>query len=408
MLRSTLLILAVCIVNLSGTHHAAAQFTIKIPKIPKAEKPNQTSSAKTEPAETEMSTPPKTIGDGQPTIVKDSIQVRAFTFSEYRKNSGMWSWVPDIKYSVNGPLESGSQLYVEFSIPGTGPWVKLDCRTDSTQAGFSSKTECGGRQIPEDKGSIHTGTVNFTIKMRNELAGSDMTLFSGKMKVAKVRSNETAAGTEKHFVYYVDHDWNLPIAYLFYEGDYRFEADRPERWAKPKFSIAFWMRGETNGFAEPHLFFGGKEVGKAFYNGGEVGKPDCSVEEVENNTTHITEPNGQFNWSRMKCTFNNVIPWNKSRDSNETMFGRLFLFSENPGPYELKILHNGRLIRTLKFAVDAQGKLVDNGIATTNKLGSDRVIVPVQVLGDQDGPWDRNAWRTDAFYGNPVAGFSFP
>jgi hypothetical protein len=82
------------------------------------------------------------------------------------------------------------------------------------------------------------------------------------------------------------------------------------------------------------------------------------------------------------------------------------LFSENPGPYELKIMHNGRLIRTLKFAVDAQGKLVDNGIATTNKVGSDRIIVPVQVLGDRDGTWDRTAWKTEAFYGNPLVGFA--
>jgi hypothetical protein len=48
------------------------------------------------------------------------------------------------------------------------------------------------------------------------------------------------------------------------------------------------------------------------------------------------------------------------------------------------------------------------GIATANKLGNDRVIVPVQVIGDQDGQWDRTAWKTDAFYGNPLKGFSVP
>ena len=51
---------------------------------------------------------------------------------------------------------------------------------------------------------------------------------------------------------------------------------------------------------------------------------------------------------------------------------------------------------------------MDNGIATANKLGSDRVIVPVQVIGDQDGPWDRTAWKADPFYGNPLKGFSVP
>lgn len=71
----------------------------------------------------------------------------------------------------------------------------------------------------------------------------------------------------------------------------------------------------------------------------------------------------------------------------------------NRAIYEMKIMHKGRLIRKFKFAVDVEEKLVDNGIATSNRLGSDRTIVPVQVIGDFDGPWDQNAWKTDAFYG---------
>jgi hypothetical protein len=56
--------------------------------------------------------------------------------------------------------------------------------------------------------------------------------------------------------------------------------------------------------------------------------------------------------------------------------------------------------------VNADGSF-DNGIASANKLGSNRVIVPVQVVGDQS-PWDRNAWKMDAFYGNPLSGFTAP
>jgi hypothetical protein len=36
------------------------------------------------------------------------------------------------------------------------------------------------------------------------------------------------------------------------------------------------------------------------------------------------------------------------------------------------------------------------------------VIVPVLVIGDSSGSWDRNAWKTGAFYGNPLTGFSAP
>src|SRR5206468_1587912 len=128
--------------------------------------------------------------EDQPTIAKDSVQIRAFTFGVYRKNYDVWSWVPKIEYRVNGPIASGSQLYVEFTLPGSGPWLKFDCQTRETQKGFSWETECGGREIPEDKGSTYAGPVNFSIRMRNELASGETTLFTGKMKVAKVHSNE--------------------------------------------------------------------------------------------------------------------------------------------------------------------------------------------------------------------------
>lgn len=361
--------------------------------------------------EMKPATPAETAaaGEDQPTIAKDSIQVRAVTVGVYRKNYDVWSWVPKMEYRVNGPIASGSQLYVEFTIPGTGSWVKFDCRTEETQSGFSSKTECGGRDIGEEKGSTYTGPVSFTIRLRNELAGGDTTLFTGKMKVGKVRSSEVGPRAANKFVYYVDHDWNLPIGYVFYEPDDQWDRDDPRRWSKPKFSIAFWTRGESPGFAEPHLFKGGKEVGKLYYEGREVGMPSCGTTEAENNVNQSTTPDSpKFIWRRWKCTFSNVLPWNKTSDKNETLFGRLYLFSENPGDYEIKILSNGHLVRSFKFAVDAGGKIVDNGIATANKLGSDRVIVPVQVIGDQDGPWDRMAWKTDAFYGNPLVGFSVP
>src|SRR4029079_8354558 len=109
-----------------------------------------------------------TLIDDQPTIAKDSIQITAFTFNVYKGNYDVWSWVPTMKFRVNGPIASGSQLYVQYSLP-TGPWVKFDCDTSSIETGYWWKTECGGRQIPEDQSSTYTGPVSFTIKMRNEL-----------------------------------------------------------------------------------------------------------------------------------------------------------------------------------------------------------------------------------------------
>lgn len=55
-----------------------------------------------------------------------------------------------------------------------------------------------------------------------------------------------------------------------------------------------------------------------------------------------------------------------------------------------------------------KGKIGENGIATSNKLRNNWLVVPVQVLGDSDGTWDKLAWKTDAFYGNPLTGFTAP
>jgi len=348
-------------------------------------------------------TPKFIAAQDQPTIQKDSVQVTAFTLSSYKKDFKVFSWVPTLNMRVNGPIASGSQIYAEFTAPGGIAW-KFDCKTEETGAGHWWQIEdCGGRNaLGEDKGVTYTGPVNFTIKMRNELAGGDATLFAGKFKVAKVHSNETGPDYVNHFVYYVDQDWNLPIGYVFYD------ADDVAGWNKPIFSFAFWARTEINGPFEPHLFHGGKEVGKMFYNGEEVGKPSCGINEIEDNPTDITEPHGQFIWTRMKCDFSSVRGWNKTADSNDTMFGRLYLMSENPGDYEIKIIYKGHLVRSIKFAVDPDGKLHDNGIGTSNKLGNLRIIVPVQVMGDSDGQWDKNAWKTDAFYGNPLSGFTAP
>lgn len=335
----------------------------------------------------------------QPVIAKDFVQVTPFTYSVYQKNYDVWSWVPMMSFRVNGPIGSGSQLYAEFNIPGTGI-VKFDCRTEEKPADDWLNTSCGGRDsVPEEKASKYTGVVNFTIKMRNELAGTDQTLFTGKVKIDKAHSNE--AQTPKfinHFVYYADHDWNLPIGYVFYTEDTR------KGMSRPILNVAFWVRGDAYNF-QPHLFYQGKEVGKMYYSGEEVGKASCE-NEIENGTTNYVADDiaQKAKWTRVVCTFGNVRGWDKTGEE-PGMFGPLYSLDKNPGEYEFKLLWNNKLSRSIKFNVKPDGNF-DGNIAKANKLGSDRIIVPVQIIGDQDGTWDKAAWKTDAFYGNPLSGFT--
>jgi hypothetical protein len=341
-----------------------------------------------------ISTKSNTANQSQPTIAKDSVQVTAFTVNVYKGNYDFWSWLPRTAFRVNGPIPSGGQLYVEFSTP-TGPWVSYDCDTQETQPKFWWKVECGGRDIGEEKASTYTGPISFAIKLRNELAGTNLTLFNGKAKVEKAKDNEFGPKAVNHWVYFINHDWNLPIGYVFVtpEGNYS------------DFHVAFWVRGDAYKM-DPHVFYQGKEVGRISIDGTIAGSAGCEAE-VENNTTHYVEDKvpQKAKWARVICDFPNIKGFMKEKQSPfPGQVGEIHLLGENPGEYEVKILRNNKLARSLKFTVAAGGSF-DNGIATKSNLGSDRVIVPVQIIGDQDGIWDRNAWR-DAFYGNPLVGFA--
>ena len=338
----------------------------------------------------------------QPTLQYDSLQVTAWTNNSYKGNYDVWSWVPQMQFKVNGPIPSGSQLYAEFQQPGgTAPWVKFDCDTGETEKGRWWKTECGGRQV-EDKSILPVGTVNFAIKMRNELAGSDTTLFTGKFKVAKTLTNEVGPKAAQKFVYYVDQDWNLPIGYVWYSPDDVYG------WDYSNFHIAFWVRGEAVRF-DPHLFYQGKEIGRLFMDGEQVGKAGCEGVIDLQTTISVNESLPQkAKWSRVECDFPVIKRWDKTNGGEgQPNTKDMFKMASNPGEYEFKLLWNNKLSRSIKFTVGPDGKL-DNGIASANKLGIERVVVPVTVLGDQDGPWDKAAWKTDAYYGHPLAGFNWP
>lgn len=331
------------------------------------------------------------------TIAKDSVQVNAFTYNVFKGDYDKWSWVPKLEFRANGPIPSGSQLYADFNLPGIGS-VKFDCPTQETTKGHHWKSECGARDVPEAKATQATGKVSFSIKLRNELNNTDVTLFTGKVTIDKVHSNEAGPKAANKWVYFAEDDWNLPIGYLYYTPD------EVRGWDLPTFHAAFWVRGEAVSF-QPHLFFGTQEVGKLMYQGEEVGKASCESELDKQTTQFVDDKVPQkAKWSRVKCDFPNIKGWDKTKGGTQGGFGALTLLAKSPGAYELKVLWQNHLARSIKFTVGADGKF-DDSISKQNNLGDERAIVPVQILGDQDGKWNKTAYKTDAFYGNPLTGF---
>jgi hypothetical protein len=316
----------------------------------------------------------------EPTIAKDSIRI-TFQTGNVRGGFEKPGWVPAIEYRVNGPIASGSKLSVDFTLPAKNPWVSFDCRTGETEKGRWWRAECGGESISNEKAVDYTGPVAFTIRLRNELSGTNLTLFTGKAKVGKTppppKSGPNYHVTSSEF--YADDDWRIPIGYVFFEKD--------SGHSNQSFlHVVFWYRGNP-AEVESHLFYKGKDIAKC---------------QVPGNGPADWNPK-KYQWGFADCQFLGVYPAAPPEDEG---YEPNFALSKNPGDYEVKALLAGRLARSIKFNVDAGGKF-DNGIATANKLGSNRVIVPVQVIGNQEA-WDQTAWKAGAFYGNPLTGFTAP
>ncbi len=311
----------------------------------------------------------------QPTVQKDSVQVLTANISGSRDapKDIQLQWKPSISFRVNGPIAGGSQLWVQFGYPGRPNWAKFECDAREVDQGQSLEVdECFA---PDKMTTPYVGPVDFSIHLRNELAQKETTLFTGKAKTAKFIGPAGPQAPE----FYVDEDWRIPIGYVFYEADSGHRATF--------LNVDFWYRGSPPAL-ECHLFYKGKDIAKSVTAGNEGSDP-----------AHAWDPNKR-QWGRANCQFVGVY----KDDSGEDGYAPRFDVAKSPGEYEVKVLIVHRLARSIKFTVNAAGSF-DNGIATANKLGSDRVIVPVQVIGNQSS-WDQQAWKTGAFYSNPLTGFT--
>jgi hypothetical protein len=397
------ILVALAFVVVAGLYgqSASAQLpgNLKIPKVSKP-KPAPTPAAAAQPSPSNE-TPPADAAQPQPnaaapqatagetTLVMTRIRFWPETQTSYKgEYNDVWSWIPSVEFSTQGPgLPSGAKYYVEVAQPGGAPWVRLKCESNAGGTGY----ECGGRNDLEKEGTLATGVFPFAVKMRNPLEGTEKTLFTGRAKVEKTLSSEVGPTSARKFVYYTNQDWNLPIGHVYLDNDGRL-------------SVRFWVRGEETASIEAHLFYKGEEVGLFQSNGYQYGASRCSPD-MEFQPTRDAGAGApqRAKWARMNCPFLTVAV------KPEPNAPQWHILGTNPGEYEVRVLRNKRLARTLKFSVGPDGKLVDNRIASGNGMAWDNFLfVPVLVVGDSDGTWDRNAWKTETFYGHPLNGFSWP
>ena len=340
------------------------------------------------------------------TINKPSVQVTLRTHQQYYRNGQQdqetWSWTPRINFRVNGPITAGSQLSVEFTLPSGKPWIKFDCNTNETKEGYWWETECGinSNDVKDQDASIETGVAGFKINLKNELEGANKTLFTGKFKVEKFHVGVVDLPKFKNnYSYYVNYDWNLPIGYVYGYDDMDHRPGYPPSKTEARLSFVTWFKGDPNnidyGKYVAYLYYQGKMVADST-GGDKYGANGCQI-------TNAASYESANTYCRHYFTVNATV-WDKQPEYHPMDFQMY----KNPGEYEIKILENGKLARTAKFTMGPNGQLVDTGIGKQSNLGTGRIVVPVQIIGDQDGQWDRNAYKTDAFFGNPLTGFSAP
>ncbi len=383
----------------------------KIPKIGKPGQPQPTPIDTTQP--TTNSKPVQPAGNATmpagtgPNVNRPSIQITLRTHPQYYRNGQedqeTWSWTPRIKYRVNGPITAGSQLSVEFSLPSGKSWIKFDCNTQETQSGYWWETECGinSNEVKDQDASIETGLAAFKINLKNELEGTNQTLFAGKFKVEKFHVGVVDLPKFKNnFSYYVNYDWNLPIGYLYSFDALDARPGYPPSATEGRFSFVSWFRGDPNildyGKYVAYLYYQGKLVADSSGDGGNYGNTGC---EITNTAYHESA----FGYCRRKFVVNAMV-WDKQPEFHPNDF-KMY---EHAGEYEIKVLQNGKLTRTAKLTMGSNYQIVETGIGPQNNLGTGRIVVPVTVVGEQDGQWDRNAYKTDAFFGNPLSGFVAP
>jgi hypothetical protein len=342
-----------------------------------------------------VSTTPARAADG-PTVLKNTVQVSVWQISGYwapgakEADFSRNSWFPQVRFRVRGPVTGGSQFIVEFTRPDGSVWGQSPCPTEEIGADrwTGTSTQRDTSTAAEKKYTTAVGTFGFKIRLKNELSGVNQVLYTGKFTVGKVSKSNGTPPTKNKYDYVVNHDWTLPIGYLWFDRDQ----------VSSHFSATMWFKGDTNGAdLSAYLFYKGKQIGSTK----EQGSASTTESEVRTVDGAATDPA----WRSWILTWFNIADtaMDPARPNE-----RLFYLDKNPGEYEIKVLRKGTLTRVAKFTVGPDGKIVVPGGAgaVDPMISTDRIVIPVTVVGMLDGTWNPTAWKTEAYYGNPLKSFT--
>jgi hypothetical protein len=383
---------------------ASAQFTIKMPKI-KIDKPDKEQSKTTDANTTgnvKTNSNAKTSDliytpqrpTNVPVLLKNSVYVQTVVHDEYWKMPGQRnysSWVPKIRFDQYYNNDKELNYTVEYFNPDGSAWFSEKLESSGRNAErtvlYQSPSPYGGGVL-DTKSTVGTGVYTFKVTDQD----TKQILFQGKFKVGKV-SRAYSAQDKNKFMFYVEHDWLAPFAVI------GFHHSLDEVGGMPPL-VSVWLNGLVEASElEGRIFYQGKQIASTKDNGG--GASDYDERAAEYAAPFAPETI----WKRWQFQWGNVL-FDNNGTFNRENFPNAHYVDKNPGEYTVRIYRNNAQIRELSFTVGADGRFVVPGYSNQIPLPYYRLVLPAKVTAGAAEKFNRTAWKTDAFYGNPLGGFA--
>jgi hypothetical protein len=411
-MRRSFLVMFMLVMTVFFVAQTASAQLIKIPKIPKAKpQPTPTETAQPAPSTDSESGQPepatRSASSGaspraggpyavqpeppmNPQFLPDTLEVQVEHWEYYWKipnDNHNTSWVPRIRFFVFYGGSTKLRFKADYSMPDGSPWFSeaLEYR-----GGYDEKSGlslvASESDSNRDKKAIVTGGL-FGLKITNIRDNS--TVFQGKFKVVRYKPTVSDARYKNEVDYYVDYDWKLPIGL----ADLYFESNV----ASP--IIRMWFKGDLkNDNLEARLFHNGQQIATTD-DGGMVDTGENYYADKRGNDESLFWREFKFSWP-YRAEF---IVTEDLR--NFTNYKNTKFINQMPGDYVVKVYYNGEQVRETRFSIGNNGTYADNGIAKQNNLTTNKIILPVKVMGTLD-KWNAVNAKAQGFYGNPVNGLT--
>ncbi|MBK8151113.1 MAG: hypothetical protein IPK58_23640 [Acidobacteria bacterium] len=380
---------------------ASAQIKINIPKIGPKPTPQATPMTTATPDRTNSNTvstvaasdlPLKPVANENPVFLKTTLDIRCDTLDTYWKMGenkyNFTSWVPQVKFKVFYKGNERLRYKAEYFLPNGAAWFSEPLE-ENVRNGNEQTAELNTPRTSNKHENTSTDAVGtFGIKITDK---NGEVVFEGKYKVAKYKPDALPKIPmwKNVYTYYVDQDWNLPIGYVWL--DYS-----RDQWS-PLTAVTMWLKGE---------YTLGQHEARLFYNGAQIATTDDmgEISAKQRRFPNRNDDKAASQWEEYVMAWYKFHAFLNPRGSMK--YPQSKFMKDMPDDYTVKLFYQGTQIREANFKVGSDGNLVDHGIASKNKLGAQKVVIPVKVIGT--GKWNLMNWKTDAFYANPLNGFIVP